>query len=324
MTLLTSARAQSAARYNIRTARRTGWQSEWSGVAHALNVDQTVAAEDFAETVAHWQKQTHVLTIDGKLGPATWRQMRNRAGQAFQSIQAPAWLPITRAASPVRPVSDAPAEGAATPDEGAAPGGAPWMAIADREMRTNWRSGGARINENDTEHNEGYFAATPYWGGSTHTLGEGPGIRNRDWCAAFVNYCLHRAGYSHTGSAGAASFGNRGLWRFEALASPRRGCITLVGTESVAHVTFLDRWDNLPDAPDGNVSNWAGRGVYVLGGNQSASPTVCSKHETRSTLFAFRGHGGVLSPYLWPHQGSATCNSDVPTARPHFCGRPWH
>jgi uncharacterized protein (TIGR02594 family) len=73
-----------------------------------------------------------------------------------------------------------------------------------------------------------------------------------DWCAAFVNWCIERAGVPSTNSAMVNP------WRFwgQALQTPRRGClVTFTWEDGGQHVAFY----------------MGGRDdrVYVLGGNQS-------------------------------------------------------
>jgi uncharacterized protein (TIGR02594 family) len=150
-----------------------------------------------------------------------------------------------------------------------------------------------------------------------HNVGERPSTdKSPHWCAAFVNYCLHRAGYSHTGSAGAGSYKVPGRWRFRALSSPRRGCVAVVGGASPAHVAFLWDWSGLRDNPRGDVENGTNVTITLFGGNQSQRITIGD--DPRNLLAATDSHGN-RSPYLWPEIGEATCNIDVPTVRPHFC-----
>jgi uncharacterized protein (TIGR02594 family) len=173
------------------------------------------------------------------------------------------------------------------------------------------------VAERHLDWDEEYFAAAPYWGGRAHNVGERPSTdKNVHWCAAFVNYCLHRAGYSHTGSAGAGSFIVRGRWRFRALTSPRQGCVAVVGRNAPAHVAFLWEFRGLPDNPGGDVENDGNVVIKLLGGNQSNRVRI--SNDARN-LLAVKDSHGARSPYLWPEVGEGTCNVDVPTARSHFC-----
>lgn len=191
----------------------------------------------------------------------------------------------------------------------------------------SWRDAGINIEDPETElvWDEAYFAAAPRWGDETHALGETPTVQNRDWCAAFVNYCLHRAGYSHTGSAGAHSFLWRWAWHFDARPEPQQGCVVVVGNAETgrgAHVAFLDRWSNLPDNPGGHVENRSGRSFTLLGGNQSGRVNSRPEPVRRTRdLLATRGRNGVTSPYLWPRVGPINCTTSavIPTAQPHHC-----
>ena len=311
MTYLTEKEAASAVDYNIRKARTVGWLDRWPQLAELLSLPPVSGGgETFARAVAKWQAANGPMTVDGKLGPATWRKMKPATEMSVTARPLPAWLGGVPHASPVRPAAPVPT------------GDAPWMAIAATEMRESWRNGSSRIREAETDTDKDYFAATPFFGGETQKRGERPTTPNADWCAAFVNYCLHTAGYSHTGSGGAVSFVSRN-WCFEPLDAPRRGCVVVVSDGGGHHVAFLDRWEDLPDGPDGDVDNRASRNVYLLGGNQS--DTVCAKRMTRNLIaHRTRTNGqGRRSPYLWPVQGPATCNCDLPTARPHHCCVTW-
>ncbi len=319
MSLLTNSEAADAARYNIRKARSVGWIERWSDCAGILNLPQaTLTAPQFAQLVADWQDRQDGLDVDGKLGNNSWRLMRRSATQSYPRRPVPGWLLAAPGSSPVGSGGRGRRIAA---DSTIAAGGseAPWIDVARAQMNTHWRNSGGMVFEDAPNQNidEDYFQATPKWGGTAHTLGTQRTRQNSHWCAAFVNYCLHTAGYSHTGSAGAASFARRG-WHFKALPEPKRGCVIVL--RDTSHVGFLDRWTDLPKNPRGDVRGSLRNGVYLLGGNQSN--TICSKLYARD-LVAARDRRGNRSPYLWPEVGSGNCNCDLPTARPHHCGIRW-
>ncbi|MEM0908894.1 MAG: hypothetical protein AAGJ94_16125, partial [Pseudomonadota bacterium] len=217
MAHLTVVEARDAGRYNKKRARRVGWSERWSGVCHAVGVtDGNITPEAFAEQVAGWQKLRKTLKVDGKLGNDTWSVMRATVERAYKSVPRPHWLPSgPPKLSSVRVLRTKSFE-------------CPWMDIANEQRITNWREGEKNIYEADSEVDEGYFEACPYMGGRRHKAGATRNLDNNDWCAAFVNYCLHTAGYSHTGSAGAVSFTKERHWVFEALPMPKRGCVIVI------------------------------------------------------------------------------------------------
>jgi uncharacterized protein (TIGR02594 family) len=189
----------------------------------------------------------------------------------------------------------------------------------DSEIATWGKDKKAGSAEQYLDWDEQYFQASPYYGAKTHADGTIPGKQNMHWCAAFANWCLHRAGYSHTGSAGASSFLHRNLWRFDALTEPRQGCVIVTGNSKVEHVTFLWSWTKLPSNPKADVSSAKATGVKTLGGNQGNR--VKQSNENRN-LFAARGQNGITSPYFWPLRGEGTCSiTSVATEQPHFCGK---
>lgn len=344
MKTITDAKARDAVGYNQRKSRSLGWKDSYTDIALLVGVEQPAMAgagagasgfgmppmcvepggpsgEAFAQAVAKWQKaQIPSMTVDGKIGPGTWRRMQNAFNQCVMPGPLPAWLNTAPAASPRR-------SSRVRSDASIQAGGlsAPWIDVALSEMRTHWRSNGSVVKESALSVDEDYFDASPYFGGKN----QAKGARLKDnahWCAAFVNFCLHTAGYSHCGAAGAKCFTWGSWWEFEVLPSPRRGCVIVVGSKEIGedtstghHVGFLDTWNDLPDNPNGDVRYSSKRGLYLLGGNQSN--TVQSNLEKR-TMLAVR-KGGVKSPYLWPKVGSNTCNCDLPTAQGHFCKAQW-
>ena len=322
---LTDREARQAVRYNRRSAARVGWRNAYPRIACLFGLDrQSVTQVLFAYAVYDWQKaQVPGLTADGKLGPSTWGKLRRELDQKVRStpnIPIPAWLGGLGGGG--QTIAPAPAGGP----------GPRWFQIARAQAQRwateidGWGSDrNAADPETELNWDEAYFAASPRWGDRTHDLDELPNVQNRDWCAAFVNYCLHRAGYSHTGSAGAHSFLWRWAWHFEALREPRQGCVIVVGDASTgmgAHVAFLDSWRNVPSNPGGHVQNTHDLTFHLLGGNQGGR--VNSRPErvrANRDMLAARGSNGVTSPYLWPLQGPPRCNigTVIPTERPHHC-----
>lgn len=173
--------------------------------------------------------------------------------------------------------------------------------------------------EKHTTADEAYFDACPQFGGPRRAIGNSrPAAWSPDWCSAFVNYCLHRPGYSHTGHSKAWSWLESGMWRFTALDEPRIGCVIVVGLPRDAHVGLLASTHRLPPANNRNVPAPRG-GFLLLGGNQGN--TVMIKSEKRA-LVAARDSRGNRSPYLWPLRHGGNCNVGVTTAAPHHCGHP--
>lgn len=310
---LTAQQTAKASRYNRRNAHKVGWDARYSQVASLFGIDRmTPTPEGFSQAAADWQARNPPLTVDGMIGRQTWTRLEPRTRFSIAPTPVPAWL---QPAQPSPPIPQP------APRAGAGPA---WLQVAENQ-RQRWNteiaSWGEGRRASDAEEyldwDEAYFAAAPMWGGVTHAAGETPAAgRNMHWCAAFVNYCLHRAGYSHTGSAGAGSFIHANMWRFRALEEPRQGCVIVVGNTSPAHVAFLYDFRGLPSSPGGNVQNTASVTIRLLGGNQSDRITISSD---RRNLLAARDSNGVTSPYLWPEVGAPNCNIDIPTERPHYC-----
>ena len=184
-------------------------------------------------------------------------------------------------------------------------------------------------SDEDVSQDEAYFKASPYYQGSLHQDGDTPSVdsarKYKGWCAAFVNWCLHNAGYSHTGSAGDGTFIRRSKWKFKALKEPKKGCVIVTSSGSDSdnpnHVAFLWRQNGLPKDPGGHVclSDSSNRRVFLLGGNQSGIVKQ-SMYDNRK-LLAAKDSQGNYSPYLWPLQGPATCNiQSVHSEQGHHCG----
>lgn len=324
---LNAREARKAGRYNRREAKPVGWKSDYPRIASLFGLDrQSDSRSQFAQAVHDWQAaQTPPLTKDGKLGPTTWGKLKRELDQKATSaanIPIPVWL----GGSSNGPQIIAPAAAPVT-------SGTPrWFQIAedekqrwDTEIDTWAPDRDTSHPENELDWDERYFVTSPYWAQETHDLGQASDRDNRDWCAAFVNYCLHRAGYSHTGSAGASSFKSRHRWYFDAETKPKRGCVIVIGTATTghaSHVAFLDRWHNLPEDPDGDVLKTSSLWYQLLGGNQSGGK-VSRKRYGRDLLSA-RGRNGVVSPYFTPRRGPHECNigSVIPTEQAHHCHYP--
>ncbi len=315
--MLSPIKERSAVSYNDKSMSKVGWTEQFAKVASLLAINGAATRQSFAQALASWQSsQTPRLTPDGKLGKTTWRRMKPMLVRVAAAGSVPTWVDLPR---------PRPQQSEIVPLGALSGGGqASWMGVARLEMR-RWILERSKMTalqmgkaEEYTDMDEAYFAASPRWGNVTHDLGEGPGRQNRDWCAAFVNYCLHRAGFSHTGSAGAGSFARRASWSFDALLEPRVGCVIVLGARPGSHVGFLADVRSLPTNPRGDVEvrELPRAGVLLLGGNQSQ--TVCERRFRRSLVSA-RGMNGVVSPYFWPLQGGVNCNISFPTARPHGC-----
>ncbi|WMS42771.1 hypothetical protein RDV64_22405 [Acuticoccus sp. MNP-M23] len=328
--VLTESAAIDAARYNRRKARLLGWRNAYPRIAvHLGFATGTVSATAFARHIHDWQAaQQPELTSDGKLGPQSWRRLSAALGPVGPGapVPIPAWLGqgtgagTEAAVAAAEPILEAPEVHGDGPL---------WIQVANFQ-RLRWEASGS--TESETEWDEAYFLAAPRWGGRTHAFGQERDKarwKDGDWCAAFVNWCLHTAGYSHTGSAGANSFANRRYWEFDALEVPRRGCIVVLaerGANLGSHVAFLDDERDLPHAPGGRVTREArdhpDRDYRLLGGNQSGG-IISSRWEPRwRDLLAARGRNGVVSPYLWPVDNSAgtcTMSTILPTRQAHSC-----
>lgn len=135
---------------------------------------------------------------------------------------------------------------------------APWMAIAEREFHAHIkRNGGV---ESDA-HIKAYFHETSYKSANVHST---------PYCAAFVNWCLARAGFHGNNSAGAESFSTWG--RSTRGNKPAYGAVAVVHIppHNSPHVTFVNGAHRIDSC--GNVSR-----IATLGGNQGHAHEVsCS------------------------------------------------
>ena len=132
----------------------------------------------------------------------------------------------------------------------------PWMPIAFGEL-------GAREYPG-SKHNprvQEYLAST--------SLGNGPILPDEThWCAAFVNWCVERAGIQSNNSPMAVAWSRCG----QSIGTPRRGCIvTFKWDDGGSHVAFYLGED--------------GDKVYALGGNQSDGVWVMSYPRKNVTAY---------------------------------------
>ena len=264
--ILSEQQARKAARYNAKRARRIGWSHHWSGVCRVLKISNgLLQAADFSQFVARFQ-MTRKLNPDGMLGDDTWRQMQAEARIVIKNLPSPPWLPVSAPGrSPIKAIGVE-----------ALNLNAPWMDVALRERKTNWLNhDGTAVVEGETRVDEGYFEACPYMGKRAweRKKSHKRDLDNDHWCSAFVNFCLHTAGYSHTGSTGAFSFLHRRRWRFQALNEPKRGCVIVMrhNKKKWDHVAFLDEVGDLPSNPKGDINSKKYDGYTILGGNQGGN-----------------------------------------------------
>jgi uncharacterized protein (TIGR02594 family) len=296
---LSQSKLKAAVKYNNENAQSVGWMAYYEETMAFLGFCNICPLpEVFAQAVADWQA-AHSLNEDGKLGPNTWKKMKVAAG--IGPKPSPKNKSLALAGT-----------------------GPLWLQVAQAQ-RNQWdveiasmTKAQRKIAEFHMSKDEEYFMASPYFGGKIKEPGVVPKNASRlHWCAAFANWCLHRAGFSHTGNAGADSFRRRSLWKFDSLKEPKQGCVVVVGESKGAHVGFLWESSGLPTNPRGDVRITSGRKLRLLGGNQSQRITI--NHEKRKMLSA-RGQNGVVSPYFWPLRGTANCNHLPGTQQGHYCG----
>ena len=311
--MLNAAKLAEAVEYNFRKAYSVGWPNKYLKVSSVLGLGLKVTQAEFATAVYDWQSFQKPLKPDGKLGPKSLLSIMSAPQATGGTAKAPDWI-----------------SGSAVNAQDPIGNGPRWIqyALAEKKLWdteiSKWTDKDKiAIAERYMSRDETYFTTTPYFGGKTKPRGTKPPNKGRHhWCAAFVNWCLHAAGYSHTGSAGAHSFITRRLWRFKALTEPKKGCVIVVGNgKRASHIGFLWSSKNLPKNPGGDVVMKGGRVLQMLGGNQRGE-RVTIRPETKK-LRAVEGYNGVTSPYLWPLQGKDTCNVDPTTEQGHYCGRPY-
>lgn len=146
---------------------------------------------------------------------------------------------------------------------------APWMAIAENEFHAGVkRRGGAHPDQ----HIEQYFSATSL--GRQHS-------DSLPYCAAFVNWCITRAGFHGNNNASANSLSNWGKPTRDN--KPAYGAVAIVHIppHNSPHVTFV----NGAAAFDisGNVAR-----IATLGGNQGHAHEVSMSSVPASWVVHYR------------------------------------
>lgn len=172
---------------------------------------------------------------------------------------------------------------------------APWMTYAEEERRVGVKRKGGEVS---TEHIKEYFGATSQPKADPNSAA---------YCAAFVNWCLQRAGYEGTkgdDNAMAYSFVN---WGQPTKGNkPAYGAIAVVRfAKNVYHVTFVNgahRFD----------SHRHLQSLATLGGNQGKAHEVNKSHLPPSLVVAYRfpvGYEATDEDYqlaLVPDDGSTS------------------
>ncbi|AIX13063.1 baseplate hub subunit and tail lysozyme [Erwinia phage phiEa2809] len=119
------------------------------------------------------------------------------------------------------------------------------------------------------------------------------------WCAAFVGWCLIKAGYTATRSALARSYVNWG----STLAAPRFGAVVVFrrgNNPTFGHVGFVQRFD----------ANY----IYCLGGNQSDSVKI--SRFPRSSVLSYRWPTGLTTEAAAPAQKNGKWSEPIPDRTP--------
>ncbi|ASL44103.1 Peptidoglycan hydrolase FlgJ [Burkholderia sp. AD24] len=143
---------------------------------------------------------------------------------------------------------------------------APWMAVADSEYQLGIKRGGGVVS---TEHIRDYF-------GATSDVHANP---NRDaYCAAFVNWCLKRAGYDGNNDAWSA---NLARWGKSTRGNkPAYGAVAVIRFPTGGHhVTFVNG-----KAPPAHGQPR----IATLGGNQGTGHAVTYSSLPESWVVAYR------------------------------------
>ena len=143
---------------------------------------------------------------------------------------------------------------------------APWMALAQTEFEKGVRRRPGAQN-NDPRILE-YFTATPSLPRSFAAVDE------TAYCAAFANWCMGRAGYRGSNSAGALSLRHWG--RSTRGNKPAFGAVAVIQFPGGPHVTFV-----AGISPDGTR-------IATLGGNQGHHHEVSHSYCPMTYVLAFR------------------------------------
>lgn len=145
---------------------------------------------------------------------------------------------------------------------------APWMVTAEQEFQAHIKRNGGVVSD---EHIKAYFQETSLKSANAHT---------ESYCAAFVNWCLARAGIAGTNSAAAGSFSTYG--RSTKGNKPAYGAICVItfpGQSISHHVTFCNGM-----AKPGR----SGPRIATLGGNQGAAHEVSASALPESWIKHYR------------------------------------
>ncbi|WP_186114987.1 glucosaminidase domain-containing protein [Burkholderia gladioli] len=143
---------------------------------------------------------------------------------------------------------------------------APWMAVAEVEFQAHVRRRGGA---NPDQHIEEYFSATSLGKQKSDKLA---------YCAAFVNWCLQRAGYKGNNNAGAANLATWG--RPTKGNKPAYGAVAIVHfPEGGHHVTFVAGRATSPPHP---------LSIATLGGNQGHAHEVSHSRLPASWVTHYR------------------------------------
>ncbi|MGN4101468.1 CHAP domain-containing protein, partial [Burkholderia gladioli] len=143
---------------------------------------------------------------------------------------------------------------------------APWMAVAEVEFQAHVRRRGGA---NPDQHIEEYFSATSLGKQKSDKLA---------YCAAFVNWCLQRAGYKGNNNALAANLATWG--RPTKGNKPAYGAVAIVHfPEGGHHVTFVAGRATSPPHP---------LSIATLGGNQGHAHEVSHSRLPASWVTHYR------------------------------------
>jgi uncharacterized protein (TIGR02594 family) len=176
---------------------------------------------------------------------------------------------------------------------------APWMTIAEQEFHAGVkRRGGAHPDQHIME----YVSATSLGRQHTDTV---------PWCAAFVNWCMTRAGFRGNNNAGANSLASWG--KPTQGNKPAYGAVAVVHIppHNIPHVTFVNGAATL-DA-HGNVTR-----IATLGGNQGHAHEVSESSLPASWVVAYRFPSDYTeSPDDYHLQRAHTDNAQMTAASTH-------
>jgi uncharacterized protein (TIGR02594 family) len=146
---------------------------------------------------------------------------------------------------------------------------APWMAIAEQEFQAHIKRNGGVVSD---EHIKAYFQETSLKSANAHST---------PYCAAFVNWCLDRAGFPGNNSAGADSLSNWG--RATRGNKPAYGAVAVVHIppHNSPHVTFVNGAHRIDS--DGKILQ-----IATLGGNQGHAHEVSCSSLPESWVVHYR------------------------------------